>query len=128
MSADVRIISATNRLLERVDQGAFREDLYYRIAGIDVTLPALRARRPDIPALANALLSRISGVGKNAPRLAADAVSHLMDYDYPGNVRELRNVLQKAVALSGNGIIHAKHIQFGSVNEDKAQTALRTSA
>ena len=80
----------------------------------------------DIPALADALLARISGAGKNVPRLAADAISRLMSYDYPGNVRELRNVLQKAVALSGNGMIHAKHIQFDSLNEKKAQTATRT--
>lgn len=126
LTADVRLISATNRnLLERVDQGLFREDLYYRIAGIDVTLPSLRERRQDIPALAEALLARISGAGKNIPRLAADAISHLMSYDYPGNVRELRNVLQKAIALSGNGVIHAKHIQFDSLNEGKAQTAMR---
>jgi transcriptional regulator with GAF, ATPase, and Fis domain len=124
LSADVRLISATNRnLLERVDQGLFREDLYYRIAGIDVMLPSLRERRLDIPALADALLSRISGVGKNVPRLAADAISRLMGYDYPGNVRELRNVLQKAAALSGNGMIHARHIQFDSMNEEKSQTA-----
>lgn len=126
LSADVRVISATNRnLLERVDQGLFREDLYYRIAGIDVMLPSLRERRMDIPALADALLARISGAGKNVPRLAADAISRLMSYDYPGNVRELRNVLQKAVALSGKGMIHAKHIQFDSLNEKKAQTATR---
>jgi len=110
-------------LLERVDQGLFREDLYYRIAGIDVTLPSLRERRPDIPALADALLARISGGGKNVPRLSAGAISRLMSYDYPGNVRELRNVLQKAAALSGNGMIHARHIQFDSQNEGKAQMA-----
>ncbi|MGE5027734.1 MAG: sigma-54 interaction domain-containing protein, partial [Betaproteobacteria bacterium] len=113
LKADVRIISATNRnLLERVDQGLFREDLYYRIAGIDVTLPSLRERRQDIPALADALLARICGSGRRPPRLGADAVTRLMGYDYPGNVRELRNVLQKAAALTANGIIHARHIQF----------------
>lgn len=123
LRADVRIISATNRnLLERVDQGLFREDLYYRIAGIDVTLPSLRERRQDIPALANALLTRISGIGKPAPRLAADAIQRLMIYDYPGNVRELRNVLQKAAALCGKGVIHARHIQFeGAVDQKSTQ-------
>ncbi len=127
LTADVRIVSATNRnLLERVDQGLFREDLYYRIAGIDVTLPSLRERRLDIPALADALLARISGAGKNVPKLAADAISRLTSYDYPGNVRELRNILQKAVALSGKGIIHARHIQFDSLNEEKAPTVTRT--
>ncbi len=127
LTADVRVVSATNRnLLERVDQGLFREDLYYRIAGIDVTLPSLRERRLDIPALADALLARISGAGKNVPKLAADAVLRLTSYDYPGNVRELRNILEKAVALSGKGVIHARHIQFDSLNEEKAQTVTRT--
>ena len=123
LTADVRVISATNRnLLERVDQGLFREDLYYRVAGIDVTLPPLRERRLDIPALAEALLVRISGSAAKAPRLGADAVAGLMDYDYPGNVRELRNVLQKAVALASKGIIHARHIQFDSLqNESRPQ-------
>jgi len=113
-------------LLERVDQGLFREDLYYRIVGIDVTLPTLRERRSDIQALAEALLARCGGTGKNVPKLAADAMARLIGYDYPGNVRELRNVLQKAVALSGNGTIHARHIQFDSLNEEKVQTAART--
>lgn len=125
LKADVRIISATNRnLLERVDQGLFREDLYYRIAGIDVTLPSLRERRQDIPALADALLARISsGRGKRSPRLGADAVARLMGYDYPGNVRELRNVLQKAAALTANGIIHARHIQFEGAKTQRAPRA-----
>jgi transcriptional regulator with PAS, ATPase and Fis domain len=127
LKADVRIISATNRnLLDRVDQGQFREDLYYRIAGIDVTLPSLRERRQDIPALADALLARISGTGKRPPRLGADAVTRLMGYDYPGNVRELRNVLQKAAALTANGIIHSRHIQFegeGGAKPKKAPQA-----
>jgi DNA-binding NtrC family response regulator len=124
LKADVRIISATNRnLLDRVDQGQFREDLYYRIAGIDVTLPSLRERRQDIPALADALLGRISGTGKRPPRLGADAVTRLMGYDYPGNVRELRNVLQKAAALTANGIIHARHIQFEGANGARPQKA-----
>lgn len=124
LKADVRIISATNRnLLERVDLGQFREDLYYRIAGIDVTLPALRERRQDIRALADALLARISGTGKRPPRLGDDAIARLMGYDYPGNVRELRNVLQKAAALTANGIIHARHIQFEGEGGSKPKKA-----
>ena len=99
LHADVRIVSATNRdLLDMVDQGQFRLDLYYRIAGIDVTLPALRERRSDIPPLAKALLSNMNG-GKNY-HLRDDAAARLLEYDYPGNVRELRNILQKALILS----------------------------
>ncbi|MHB1290965.1 MAG: sigma-54 interaction domain-containing protein [Sulfuricella sp.] len=122
LTADVRVISATNRnLLDRVDQGLFREDLYYRIAGIDVMLPTLRERRQDIPALAEALLARMSSSGKPVPRLAADAISRLMSHDYPGNVRELRNVLQKASVLATDGIIHARHVHFDSPSEAKSQ-------
>ncbi|PWB49160.1 MAG: Fis family transcriptional regulator [Nitrosomonadales bacterium] len=111
LRADVRVVSATNRdLLDMVDQGQFRLDLYYRIAGIDVTLPALRDRRSDIPPLAKALLSRMNG-GRNF-HLREDAVARLLEYDYPGNVRELRNILQKALILSNNGLITADHIRF----------------
>lgn len=111
LRADVRIVSATNRdLLDMVDQGQFRLDLYYRIAGIDVTLPALRERRSDIPPLSKALLSRMNG-GRSY-HLREDAAARLMEYDYPGNVRELRNILQKALILSNNGLITAEHIRF----------------
>ncbi len=115
LRADVRIVSATNRdLLDMVDQGLFRLDLYYRIAGIDVTLPALRERRGDIPALARFLLTRMNG-GRSF-ELDESALARLVTYDYPGNVRELRNILQKALVLSDNGIIAATHIRFDASN------------
>lgn len=124
LKVDVRIISATNRnLLEMVDRGGFREDLYYRIAGIDVTLPALRERRMDIPALANALLTHINHSAKTRCQLSADAITQLLDYDYPGNVRELRNILQKAAALSPNGIITAAQIYFESQGGARVRAA-----
>jgi two-component system response regulator AtoC len=111
LHADVRIVSATNRdLLDMADQGQFRLDLYYRIAGIDVTLPALRERLSDIPPLAKVLLSRMNG-GKDF-HLREDAIARLLEYDYPGNVRELRNILQKALILSDKGLIMAEHIRF----------------
>ncbi len=111
LHADVRVVSATNRdLLDMADQGRFRLDLYYRVAGIDVTLPALRERRSDIPALARALLSRMNG-GMNF-HLREDAIARLLEYEYPGNVRELRNILQKALILSDNGLITADKIRF----------------
>jgi two-component system response regulator AtoC len=111
LKTDARIVSATNReLLDMVDKGQFRLDLYYRIAGIDITLPTLKERREDIPAMANALLHRLSGDGRYD--LRKDAATRLMEYDYPGNIRELRNILQKALVLSNNGMIHAEHIHF----------------
>ncbi len=116
LHADVRVISATNRdLLELAEQGQFRLDLYYRIAGIDVTLPALRERRSDIPALARSLLSRMNG-GRSFD-FTDEAIARLVAYDYPGNVRELRNILQKAMVLCNNSIIAAENIRFDSSSQ-----------
>lgn len=127
LRADVRIVSATNRdLLDMVDQGQFRLDLYYRIAGIDVTLPALRERRSDIPPLAKALLSNMNG-GRNY-YLRDDAAARLLEYDYPGNVRELRNILQKALILSDNGMITADNIRFDASGQWTAGASPRPSS
>jgi transcriptional regulator with PAS, ATPase and Fis domain len=106
LKADVRVVSATNRnLLNRVDQKRFRQDLYYRLAGIEVTLPPLRERREDIPALAEALLERISKSGKTTYHLDRAAAQRLKRHDFPGNVRELRNLLQRAALRSRDGFI-----------------------
>jgi transcriptional regulator with PAS, ATPase and Fis domain len=94
---DVRIVAATNRSLARmVNEGTFREDLYYRLAVVDVTLPPLRARREDIPLLAQRFYSRYSG--KSDP-LPPDFVERLKARPWPGNVRELRNFIERAVTL-----------------------------
>jgi two-component system response regulator AtoC len=115
LHADVRIVSATNRnLLARIDQKLFRQDLYYRLAGIDVSLPPLRERREDIPALADALLSRMAGDNRPACHLDKSAVGKLRQYDFPGNVRELRNLLQRAIVRCQGGVITAEDILFGS--------------
>jgi transcriptional regulator with PAS, ATPase and Fis domain len=115
LHTDARIVSATNRnLLERIDQKLFRQDLYYRLAGIDVTLPALRERREDIPALAETLLSRMSGNNQHPCLLGETAIRKLRHYDFPGNVRELRNLLQRAMLRCQGGIINAEDIQFGN--------------
>ena len=127
LHADVRVISATNRdLLEMADQGQFRLDLYYRIAGIDVTLPALRERRSDIPALAKSLLSRMSG-GRSFD-LSEEAIARLVAYNYPGNVREMRNILQKAMVLCNNGVIAAENIRFDGSNQGNGESQPRTTA
>ncbi len=115
LRADVRIVAATNRsLLDWVDQGRFREDLYYRIAGIDLTLPALRERREDIPALADVLLARLAGAGRVQVRLDKAAQQKLKHYDFPGNVRELRNLLQRALLRCQHDLIGADDIVFQS--------------
>lgn len=117
LRADVRLVSATNRdLLEMVDQGKFRLDLYYRISGIDIRLPPLRERLEDVPALAQTILARISQTRKIRYRLTDNATAKLVAYEYPGNVRELRNILQKAAALS-NGVIRQEHILVGSLRK-----------
>ncbi len=114
LHADVRVVAATNRnLMAMVESGNFREDLYYRLACIIVELPPLRARRGDIPALAEALLARINHANSARLYLTREAVERLVSYDFPGNVRELRNILQRAAALTSgtkSGAIHANAI------------------
>ena len=115
LNADVRLVSATNRrLLDEVDDKRFRLDLYYRLAGIDVSLPALRERREDIPALATFLLKRLSGE-RRACRLDEAAQAALQTYEFPGNVRELRNLLQRAVLTCRDGVIRAADLPLPRV-------------
>jgi two-component system response regulator PilR (NtrC family) len=101
VEADIRIIAATNQdLAKLVAEGKFREDLYYRINVIPVHLPALRERREDIPLLADHFLARYSEqMSKRLTGISADAMRHLAAYDWPGNIRELENVIERAVAL-----------------------------
>jgi transcriptional regulator with PAS, ATPase and Fis domain len=94
---DVRIVCATNRrLAQMVNEGTFREDLYYRLAVVEVTLPPLRARRDDIPALAQHLFTKMTG---KTDALAPELIANLKSRPWPGNVRELRNAIERAVAL-----------------------------
>ena len=107
MRVDVRVIAATNRdLEEEVRQGAFREDLYYRLNVFPIRLPALRDRREDIPLLAEHFLARIAEGARGHPRrLSPDALRALMSYPWPGNVRELGHVLERAALLSEGELI-----------------------
>lgn len=107
--ADVRIICATNRELRDVPW--FRADLYYRIACVSVRLPRLADRLDDIPALVNVLLKRIARSSGHTLRLDEDALHQLQNYSYPGNVRELRNILWVAAVNSEEGRITARHIR-----------------
>jgi two-component system response regulator PilR (NtrC family) len=107
MSVDVRILSATHKnLAQLVEDGRFRHDLFYRINVIELVVPPLRARRSDIPVLANSILARLAGeLGEAPPAINPEAMALLTEYPFPGNVRELENVLERAMALSdGNGI------------------------
>jgi two-component system, NtrC family, response regulator AtoC len=113
LRADVRLISATNNdLLKKVSAGEFRHDLYYRIAGIDLRLPSLKERNSDIPELAQAILKRITRVGMPHYKLAPAALEKLQTYAFPGNIRELKNILLKAVSESNNGIINVANIHL----------------
>jgi len=105
---DVRVICATNRhLWEAVQAASFREDLYYRIACLTVRLPNLRERLDDIPVLANTLLEPVNLTMKRQFALAPDALERLKTYHYPGNIRELRNILYVAATHSTHETIHA---------------------
>jgi two-component system response regulator PilR (NtrC family) len=129
-SVDVRILSATHKsLADLVAQGLFREDLYYRINVIELRVPALRERSGDIPEIADAILARLARrAGATAPQLSADAVSLLKDYAFPGNVRELENVLERALTLSTSGEITAEHIRLRSAARVPGADAAATGA
>jgi len=101
-AVDVRIICATNQSLAgMVEAGRFRRDLYYRLNVVDLTMPPLRECREDIPLIAVQILQRLAAQNAVAPpRLSASALEELMAYDFPGNVRELENILERALALS----------------------------
>lgn len=104
---DVRIIAATNRNLEdMVQKGSFRQDLFYRLNVINIKTPSLRERRDDIPLLANHFLKKYNErLGKNIGAISAEAMEILKKYDYPGNVRELENMIERTVALEGGATI-----------------------
>jgi len=109
---DVRIISATHRhLADEVKSGAFRQDLYYRLNVIELRMPALRELREDIPRLAASILGRHAIEGRT-PRLSQQASAELQDYHFPGNVRELENILERAVALTSGDEIGVEDLQL----------------
>ena len=109
LRADFRLVAATHRdLRAMVRDGSFRGDLYYRISAYPICVPPLRERREDILLLAESLLGRIRP-GRTF-LLAEDACRALLDYDYPGNVRELRNIIERASLLADSGTIEARHL------------------
>jgi Nif-specific regulatory protein len=109
---DVRVITATNRNLENmIEEGKFRIDLYYRINVFPVYIPPLRERKSDILELADYFLEKYSAQnGKKVVRLSTPAIDMLMAYHWPGNVREVENIIERAVLLSQDGVIHAYHL------------------
>ncbi|HEY6927537.1 MAG TPA: sigma-54 dependent transcriptional regulator [Steroidobacteraceae bacterium] len=121
---DVRILSATHKNLgDLVQQGLFREDLFYRINVIELRVPSLRERPSDIPEIAEAVLQRLGRRGKTEPpQLEPGAIELLQTYPFPGNVRELENVLERALTLCGDGLITADHIKLRGAARPPAAT------
>jgi DNA-binding NtrC family response regulator len=107
---NVRVIAATNRDLRQcVQEGSFRQDLYYRLSAFPVDIPPLRERKDDIPALASHFLSQLDGADYHLP-MCSSVLAALLDHDYPGNVRELKNIVERAAILAGNGPIQPQHL------------------
>lgn len=115
LKTDVRILAATNKKLEReVEEGTFREDLFYRLNVVRLHIPPLRERREDVKPLANFFLQRICQQ-RRVPRMrfSKDAMAALENYRWPGNVRELENTIQRAVALANTDVLLARDIPLG---------------
>ncbi|MEH6569730.1 MAG: sigma-54 dependent transcriptional regulator [Halioglobus sp.] len=129
-ATDIRLLSATHKnLSSEVEAGRFRNDLYYRINVIDVDVPSMRERSEDIPDLANALLQRIaSAEGNENAKLDSSALKALSEYSFPGNVRELENILERALALSDDEPISAQDLQFsGNTAPKQSAPVTKTS-
>jgi len=112
LTADIRVIAATNQNLSKaVAEGRFREDLYYRINVIPIALPPLRERREDIPLIAEHFLAKYAEqMGKTVAGVSREALDLLMRYDWPGNIRELENIIERAVALEATPSILAESL------------------
>jgi len=112
ISVDVRIVAATHRDVRKlVDEGRFREDLYFRLNVIPISMPPLRDRVQDIPPLVELFLARFcSELGRPVPRLHPDALKSMLDYAWPGNVRELKNVIERVLLLEADDEIRLEHL------------------
>jgi transcriptional regulator with PAS, ATPase and Fis domain len=121
--ADVRIIAASNRdLHDALDHGTIRADLLYRLLAFDIALPPLRDRASDIPLLAEHFLHQFARTMKRpVPQLCDDARKGLLAHDWPGNIRELRNAIERAVILSDGNVIEVRHLSLRSRPCTRAQ-------
>ncbi len=128
---DVRVIAATNRILKtEIDAGRFREDLYYRLNVVPITPPPLRERRDDIPLLIEHFIEKFNQqTQKSIHRISPDALEILMDYTYPGNVRELENIIEHAFVKCQDGSIEKQHLPLDLISsrDDIVTQALRES-
>jgi two-component system, NtrC family, response regulator AtoC len=118
VKVDVRVIAATNKVLtQEIEEGRFREDLYYRLNVIAIFLPPLRERRDDIPLLVEHFLHKHRyAPGTGPSKISQSALQMLMDYNWPGNVRELENIIERATVLAQGGVISEDHITFSGTD------------
>lgn len=126
ISVNVRVISATHRdLLAMADDKSFRDDLFYRLNVLNLQVPPLRDRRSDIPALCKHFIVRASEqTNRSVPQLSEAAMDILMSYHWPGNIRELQNILFRTVAMSDDDILDTQHIPLNSTIENHETTTM----
>jgi transcriptional regulator with PAS, ATPase and Fis domain len=121
VKVDVRVIAATNKDLSQcIKEGLFREDLFYRLSVVPIHLPPLRARKADIPLLVHYLLAKSARKrDKKVTGLSNEAMEILTTYDWPGNIRELENVIERAVILSRSEVIVPGDLWYYAIHTDK---------
>ncbi|CAH2214530.1 sigma-54-dependent transcriptional regulator [Tepidibacter aestuarii] len=124
IDADFRLICATNKNLEKaIEDGEFREDLFYRISTITIEIPPLRDRKEDLPILIDFFLEKSKvELKKNVNKIEKGVMDFLLSYDYPGNIRELKNIVERLVVLSENGIIREIDIPKYKIKKKEVQT------
>ena len=129
IKVDVRLIAATNRdLPTMVEAGTFREDLYYRLNVVTIEMPPLRERKEDIAALADFFIRRFAGeLKKKIDGLEPDALKLLMRYNWPGNIRELENAIERAMLLADGSHIAVDDLRLGDTGDDRRRRATASS-
>lgn len=128
IKADVRIIAATNKDLQKaVKERTFREDLFYRLSVVPITIPPLRERRKDIPLLADSFLKKYNRMRKKNVKVISDeAMKALVEYDWPGNVRELENAIERGVVLTESEVIEPKDLSYYGLSVDTSSQSNTT--
>jgi transcriptional regulator with PAS, ATPase and Fis domain len=123
LKVDVRVVAATNRdIRDSVNEGRFRQDLYFRLNVVSIKIPPLSARKDDIPLLSYYFLKKYSVLMKKpVTEVSSEVLETLMNYDFPGNVRELENIIERGVALTNENIIQAAHLP-----EDLRELSIKT--
>jgi Nif-specific regulatory protein len=129
IKVDVRVVSATNRNLEKmIEDGEFREDLYYRLNVFPINLPPLRDRLEDLPVLVQHFITKFARqMGSSPSPTSPEAIAKLQEYNWPGNVRELENIIERATILAKGQPLAAQHLDFGRRTHTSAPTAATSS-